>query len=341
MLHFPTECECKVEIFGDALIVKFRHIAGITGHEDIGHDSTAAINDSSAHSRIFQRIGQMNTVGIIELTFLVTMHNIQFIIVTVSHRIGFLYTAPRRRIITRHRKTQCRPVVQFELLLHQTFPETATTHNCAAVIILNSSRENLRCRSRPFIDKHYNFVFLEVALTIGVHIMTRRISSFCINNFCIFGKELIHHLTAHLHIAAAIAPEIEQIAFSTLRLEPYQSCEELIIGVGTEIIDFDITGFCILHILSNDAVKRDVVTQHIEVENLGRMGTPDTQFYFRSFLSAQGFENLIVCHTDKRGIIYCDNTIAWLNAHLLGRPAGNYLHNHHRILLYIELDTHP
>ena len=125
---------------GSQLTMVLRVLQCVKGYELIGHDATSAINHPMLLQGIaLQRVGKVDTICRHQLTTLQAVEHVLRIIFLVAFLIGFLDAAARGRIVVGNGETNHRTVRQVDRALYQALAKGATSHNDAAVVVLNST----------------------------------------------------------------------------------------------------------------------------------------------------------------------------------------------------------
>ena len=145
--HFPME-------FGIA--------HGVQGHELVGHDAAAAVNQTvPLEGIVSQRVGKVNAVGIGQLAALQALQHVLGIVFLVALFVGLLDAAARRRVVVGDGEAHHRTVRQIQRTLHQSFAIGSATDDGASVVVLDGTRNNLGSRCRIAIYQHVDLAFGE------------------------------------------------------------------------------------------------------------------------------------------------------------------------------------
>ena len=198
---------------GDSLGIIAGERCGIFSHKDVRSDTTTAIYYPTAYGMIL-RSGMLNAVLREEFTTLISLQYVMAIFISIG--IWLLYATTRRSIIACYRKTNHRTVRESQLLLYQSLTVRAQAYDSGTVIILHCAGENLGCRGRVFIDKHYEWHRDISAPTIRLIVTTRGLATLCIYNQTVSREEFISHLHTGLKITATIIAEIDDKTLESL-----------------------------------------------------------------------------------------------------------------------------
>ena len=159
-------------------------------------------------------------------------------------------------------------VVELDGLLHQAFAERAAPDDGAAVVVLNGTGKNLRCRGRTLVDEHNQRNALIRASSVAAELLALRLAALRIDDKTVLGQELVGYLYSRLQIAACIASQVDgQIADVLLRQLGKRN-QQFGVCVLAKVLDTDVACLFVQHIGSCDALGGNLATGHHDVANL-------------------------------------------------------------------------
>ena len=124
-------------------------------NEDVGHDASTAINDTS-DARLILFALLVDTILREELAPLIACNQVVLVLLIMPFLVGLLDASTAGRIVSGNCKTNHAAVTELHRLLYEAFTKGATTHDCAAVVVLNCSGEYLAGTGAAFIHKHHD-----------------------------------------------------------------------------------------------------------------------------------------------------------------------------------------
>ena len=133
--------------------------------------------------------------------------------------VRLLYATTARSIVAGSSQSDLRTVIHIERSLHQTLSERPSADNNSPIPILNSPRKDFRCRSRTLIYHYHKSALLEQSLLLSFQLLTRRLCSLGIDNQLVATEKLVANINSHIEVSATIAPQIENKALHSLRLQ--------------------------------------------------------------------------------------------------------------------------
>ena len=141
-----TQILLQHNTLGSQLTMESGINGGVEGDILIGHDATAAINGAMLAQRlVFQRVNEVNTIGIGEFTTLQTIDDIHRIILVVALGIGLLNAASRGGEIMCDGEAYHRTVGQVERTLNKALTEGTATNDHSTILILDGTSHDF-CR---------------------------------------------------------------------------------------------------------------------------------------------------------------------------------------------------
>ena len=182
-----------------------------------------------------------------------------------------------------------------------------------------------------------------MSVAISLYLVSASIGelTFSIDDHVAFAKELIDHLTAHLHEAASIVAKVDDIALCPSYLEVEEGGKELVEGVASEIIDKDVADVSVEEIFGSHAIDWNVASLDFIMQYLIGSSTTHAHFHNCTFHTLETLLNLGIVDlwaTEHR-IVDLDYAVACHQAHFLGRTSGNDLNHHHSVVLDVELHS--
>lgn len=257
---------------------------GVHRHKDVGHDAATAIDGAAAVGLVLQRVVEVDRVLVDHLVVAVTLLEVATVGVGALG-IGALYAAARRGIVAGCGETQLAAVAELILALHQAFAKGATADDGGTVPVLQSSRDDLRRRGALLVDEHHHVAVDELARG-GAHLVVATLLAAFLVDYQFLGVEkLVGQLHSYLHIAAAIATEVEDEGLHALPLQ-VGKCPTELGGTGErEAYEVDIANAVAVeemggnaidgHLATGDGVgELDTLTQHVDL-HLGAFGTAE------------------------------------------------------------------
>ena len=154
--------------------------------------------------------------------------------------------------------------MQCQLCLHQSLSIGTSSYYHTAVIILDSTGEDLTGRGRCLIRQDHDGILLASACSVSIDIRTWESLALRINNQPSFGHELVDHVDRRLHVTTGISTQIHHEGMALRLLQLGDSRNKLIIGVATKLAHLDITD-ALRHLIRHiHRVDRHVATGHLK-----------------------------------------------------------------------------
>ena len=145
----------------------------------------------------------MDTVGIRQLSIVVTVYYIQRIAFLVSLLIRLLDATTAGGIVAGHRKAYHTAVGQVDRPLDKPLAEGASPDNDTSVLILDGSAENLGCRSAVLVDEYYDLA-IEEPVACAAELLGGNGTSAGIDDEVVLGEEEAGNLGCGIEVATAV-----------------------------------------------------------------------------------------------------------------------------------------
>ena len=260
----------KIGIDDDALCrhftITFCVTCCIKWYKTVGHDATTTIDNATlAKCLIAERVREVDTIGIRQLTFVVTIDNIFGIALQVSLLVRLLNAASAGSVITSRREANHTAVGHIEGTLYQPFSKGATSHNNTTVLILDGSRKNLCCRSTILVDKNRYPTLLEATATGATKLLVRHAATFGINNHIAFLEKFTGYVCCCLKEASRVLLEVDDEILHAFVFELLYGINHLFVCRLSEIVETNETNGWCHHVGSINRVDRNPVALDIKI----------------------------------------------------------------------------
>src|SRR5690606_15836602 len=145
--------------------------------------------------------------------------------------------------------------------LYQTLAERFLSNNHPAVIVLNSTRHNLRCGSTASVNENRQRQFSVNGRVQGfiAKIVFRNLSLGA-DNLLAFRNENVSHVDSLHQQASGIPAKVEDYGFCTLSFQLNQSGLDFLAGIGCEIGKLYVPYIRCHHIVVGDVAYFDLLT---------------------------------------------------------------------------------
>ena len=281
---------------------------GIRRHEDVGHDaSTPVYHTMVLQGIVFQRVGQVDAVGIHELTVLVPLLQV-FHIVVIAAFVRFLDKASRRGEIAGDGQTHHAVVGQVERFLHQSFAESTSSHDQSPVPVLHRPGKDLTCRGSTFVHQHHQAHLLQASSVGGKEVLPFQMGTLHVHDELFGGHELIHQVGGCREHPSAVIAQVEDKTVHPVQRHAVEGFVELIHGLGRETVDLDVSDVFFRHIGSIQAEDRDLVARDGEMQQPRHIPLQDVHVHLRPCRPHQFFPH------GRRGDAYAADVLA-VDAH--------------------------
>ena len=131
----------------------------------------------------------MDTVSTQHFTSIVTVY--QILIILFYAFVWLLNATSGRGIITCYRQTNHRTVGQINRTLNQAFTKATATDYNSTIPVLQSTCNNLTCRSRKLVNQYNQAAIQKIAISFSIKLCTRISTSLCVYNQLFLAQELI------------------------------------------------------------------------------------------------------------------------------------------------------
>ena len=303
----------------DEVSVELAVVGRVDRDEDVGHDASTAVNGAPAVGLVFQRVGEVDAVGMVVFAvFEAFLHLLGIVLNAVF--VGTLDATTRRRVVTRGGEADDGAVGQVERSLYQTFAEGTTADDDATVVVLDGPRENLAGRGRAFVDEDDEFAGGVKSVFLAPPFLTRRVYAFGEDDEFVFGEELVDELDGGVEVAARVAAQVEDERLHALCLQLGESLHELLVRLLREAVKLDVADMVVEHIGCVDAVQRNLVAGDFKINEFGVATALHADGDLGAFLAAQAFLHIVVVDLLAKGILAVDfdDLVTGHDADLLG-----------------------
>ena len=112
------------------------------------------------------------------------------------------------------------------------------------------------------------------------------VSTFGVNDELIVVQEFVGHEHSHLHIAATIASQVDDVTFGTFGFERTHCGDKFIKCGATELVDLDVASGLVEHVTCIHRVDGDIAASDNEIECFGRVVAFDAQFHLSAIVAS-------------------------------------------------------
>ena len=228
----------------------------------VGHDTAAAIDHPMLFQGVvFERVGKMNTVGMHQLPTLQAVQHVFRIIFCLPLLIRFLDATPRRGVVMGDGQTNHRTVRQIvDGTLYQPFTIGTATHHKSTVMVLYGSCHDLSGRRRIAVYQDNNLSFLKETVPFSAILITRGTPPLRIDYQIIIPQKLIGDSYSSMEITTAILLQVKDKRLHPLTSQFHKTLAELLMRLGTEVTNTDITDTRTYHISGINRLDRYLIT---------------------------------------------------------------------------------
>ena len=347
ILHLLTvvvgvvESKLKDQTAHSRLLVIRGHPGCIFGHEDIGRDAASAIHYATV-ARVVGLASVFDAVLREELAVLIARNEILLVAGVLAVGVGLLDTTARRREVTGNGQADHAAVGERNLLLDEALSERAPANNRGPVIVLHGSGENLRRRSRPLVDEHYQRDVLVGATAVGAILLAWRLASLGVDDQFLVGQKLIGHLNRTLQIATRIVTEVYDQVGEALLLKVGQGDEQLGISLLAKVLHLDVACVIIEHIGGSDGLGGYLAARHLIGKRLGVSVAQHAELDLGALRTLQTAHGLLIGHLRAHKFlpVDIDNLVASQDACPLGRSVLDDVLHIDGVLTDGELDAY-
>ena len=206
-------------------------------------------------------------------------------------------------------------------------------------MILDSASDDFGCRGRIAVYQHNHLTLLEESASLRMIVVTGDTSPLGIYYQIVLAQEFIGNGNGSMQIATAILLQVKDKRLHPLACQFHQTLTELVVCLGSETTNTDITDAWTNHIGCINRLHWNLITGNDETERIGYASSDNTQANLRTLRTTQTTHNLLFRHRDASycRIIHIDDTVACNNALFLRRSPYYRLYHQEGVLHHIKL----
>ena len=155
------------------------------------------------------RLVEVDGVDAHQLAALVAVEHVEVVFLAFAFFVMFLDRTAGGGVVARDGEAYHRAVGERERTLDEAFAEGATAHDYAAVVILQCSGEDFRGRGGILVDHHHYGTVEKRTAILGIEILRVGATAFGEYHRRAVGKQLRGYFHGGLHVASAVAFEVE------------------------------------------------------------------------------------------------------------------------------------
>ena len=173
-------------------------------------------------------------------------------------------------------------VGQVDGALHQSFSKGTSTDDDTAVLILDSSGENLCGRGGQLVHQNHHLTCGHRATPRSMILLALHFTALSINDEVAILQELIGNRHGSLQISAAIILQVEDQPLHTLLLQRFKRFHHFLIGSSSEIAEMDIADTRTDDVCRIQTLHGNLITCHDEIDHFGHRTTDNPQLNLTS-----------------------------------------------------------
>ncbi len=293
---------------------------GVHGHEDVGQDAALL----HAHA-----------VGGHHFAALVAAQH--FIIVILGIRL--LDAAAGGRVVARHGDAHTGPVAEEERLLHEALAEGAAAVQTCAAIVLQGAGEDLAGGSGSLVHKELHAQLLEGTGAVGAKLFPLAVAAFEIDDHRIARQEEVGQLAGLVKIAARVVAQVENELAHPLGEQLSAVQQDLVLRGAGELRQAHVARGVADHEGRVHRPGGNLAAGDLERDHLPAALHGHEDLAAGHTLDATHHAVLREMHPRDVGIVDLEQAVAWLQADLLGRTAGDDFDHHGGVVGDVELDA--
>ena len=313
-------------------------VGGIHRDKSVGHNAATAIDRATRRGDETQALVEVDRVGREHLVVGITLVDLAVVTRHIARGVGLLYRATRRGEVARCSQSQCRSVIERNLLLHQSLTERAATHDHAAVVVLQRTRQNLARRGALLIDQHRQRDVSCGTRAVGVLLLAHAVTILGIDDHSLFGQQFVGNQNRLIEESARIATQVEDQLVHTLSTQEDNRTQHLGVGVlgkGRQTYETDVVG---QHKCRIDALQRNSIARNRHIDSIFDRQSFECQSHLATSLSAQHLHDAVLRHALSRHVAVVDanDAVAILHTRLLAGSRRHYIEHNDRVGGHIE-----
>ena len=252
-----------------------------------------------------------------------------------------LNRTPGRGVVTRRGQLQGRLTAKRQYRLYRTLAERLGTDNDCTLVILKSTRNNLRGGSRTLIDQHHQRRTIDDIIRCRIETQTGiGNATLGINNQALVKKRIRHGNGTVEHTTGVIA----HIKYHTLEwpviffFQIFDGIDKVFSGLRLELGDTQVTETRLEH-PRLDALDLDYIPRDGDFKRLIQTFPHNRQFNIRTRLATHDLDGFVQSHTLDRRIIQPNDQVTCLNAGALRRRIINRRYDLYKTVFHADFYT--
>ena len=226
-----------------------------------------------------------------------TSHTTVFITVLI---VDGLHATAAWDIIFGSGQLHCTAIRQWTGSLHKPLSKCTVAHHHCTIVILQCTRQNLRCRSRSAVHQYSQRDFQIQRLAQGL-IRIARLFDFSFRSHQRFApwQEEVGYFHRLIQQTAAIIAQVDHQRSDSLFLQIKKRLLKLFGRIAGESAQVDVTDVIVQHRIIRNKRQLDGTTDNVELQRLFRSGTLHFQLETCAHLSAKHFAHFLVVLSRK------------------------------------------